>query len=163
MSSKAPSSSTPSTSSSPKILYHPNLFPQPPPCITVPLSGSTVLSSLLILHKPFNLLIDTPPITSLPTSSTLKKFINSSFPNENIRPCHQLDYSTSGLILYALDKEVNKIVVGMFEERKVRKVYSFRGGEWGRGKGEERVLGERCFFFDLESWELFSNYIYLSL
>ncbi|GMH88917.1 hypothetical protein TL16_g11300 [Triparma laevis f. inornata] len=62
-----------------------------------------------------------------PTLSTLNLEIPHHLPiptGVKIRPCHQLDYSTSGLILYSLSKSVNSKIISLFESRKIRKVYS---------------------------------------
>mmetsp|Transcript_8946 Transcript_8946/g.29560 ORF Transcript_8946/g.29560 Transcript_8946/m.29560 type:complete len:296 (-) Transcript_8946:51-938(-) len=52
----------------------------------------------------------------------LRKIVGPDLANE-IRPCHQLDYATSGVMLYALTKPGAAAASDMFAQRKAKKRY----------------------------------------
>lgn len=68
---------------------------------------------LLVVNKPSGLLtIPTPKKESRTLTSIL-----------NLYPCHRLDRETSGLIIYAKGKSVQKKMMGLFKQRKIKKTY----------------------------------------
>jgi len=80
---------------------------------------------LLILDKPSGLLtIPTPK----KERRTLSGILNEALKNKNVsyrlHPCHRLDRETSGLIIYAKGKAVQKKMMDFFRQKKVKKVYT---------------------------------------
>ncbi|MFH1640778.1 MAG: RluA family pseudouridine synthase, partial [Candidatus Omnitrophota bacterium] len=79
---------------------------------------------LLIVDKPAGLLtIPTPKKERY----TLTGILNEDFQKKGIsyrlHPCHRLDRETSGLIVYAKGKSVQKRMMELFKNKKVRKSY----------------------------------------
>lgn len=79
---------------------------------------------LLIVDKPAGLL--TIPDWRGKTR-TLTEIINQDLNNDTLayrlHPCHRLDRATSGLLIYAKGKSVQKKMMQLFKERGVRKIY----------------------------------------
>lgn len=68
---------------------------------------------LLVVDKPSGLL-------TVPTPKNEKRTLTSIL---NLYPCHRLDRETSGLIIYAKDKNTQQRMMDEFRGRKVRKIY----------------------------------------
>ena len=101
----------------------------------------------LVINKPFNIRMDgdypitleklmplsfpIPAITESPTITTTTLDTNSTGINTNSRSssrlyyhhCHQLDYATSGCLLYAKSSDAAAAATLLFEERKTKKEY----------------------------------------
>lgn len=79
---------------------------------------------LLIMLKPSGLLTIPTPKKEL---RTLTSILNADFKNRGLfyraHPCHRLDRETSGLIVYAKGKSVQKKMMDIFRNRKVKKRY----------------------------------------
>ena len=93
--------------------------------------------ALLIVDKPAGLLtIPTPK----KESRTLTSIINAEFKNGSevfsFYPCHRLDRETSGLLVYAKGKAVEKKMSGLFRSHGIKKLYiAFVHGTINRDKG----------------------------
>jgi len=68
---------------------------------------------LLVVDKPYGLLV-------IPTPKMEKCTLTSIL---GLHPCHRLDRETSGLIIYAKGKSVQKKMMDEFKQRKVKKTY----------------------------------------
>ena len=79
---------------------------------------------LFVVDKPTGLL-------SIPTPRneryTLTNVLNEDLKNKNIsyrlHPCHRLDRETSGLIIYAKGKSVQKKMMELFKNKNIKKIY----------------------------------------
>ena len=79
---------------------------------------------LLVVNKPSGLL-------TIPAGQkqrrTLVKILNEDLKNKGLsyrlHPCHRLDKETSGLIIFAKGKSIQKIMMQEFKERRVAKTY----------------------------------------
>lgn len=92
---------------------------------------------LLVAQKPAGLL-------TIPAANrrrrTLTGILNEALKNRDIRyrlhPCHRLDKETSGLIIFAKGKSVQKKMMQEFKQRKVSKTYvAFVHGRLVKNKG----------------------------
>lgn len=82
---------------------------------------------LLIADKPSGLL-------TVPTPKNEKRTLTSIL---NLYPCHRLDRETSGLIIYAKDKNTQQKMMDEFRARKVKKTYlAFARGIPQKNQGE---------------------------
>ena len=68
---------------------------------------------LLVADKPSGLLV-------IPTPKNEKRTLTSIL---GLHPCHRLDRQTSGLIIYAKGKSVQKKMMDEFKQKKVKKTY----------------------------------------
>lgn len=68
---------------------------------------------LLVVNKPSGLL-------TIPTPKNEPRTLTSIL---GLHPCHRLDRETSGLIIYAKGKSVQKKMMQLFQQRKVKKTY----------------------------------------
>ena len=96
---------------------------------------------LLVLDKPSGLL--TVPAQSK-IQRNLTDILNNDLKERNIayrlHPCHRLDKDTSGLIIYAKGKAVQKTMMLVFKERKIKKTYlSFLSGSLEKDEGEIKI------------------------
>ncbi len=76
---------------------------------------------LIAINKPHGLLVHRSPI-----ASDVKEFALQLLKNQISRwvnPVHRLDRKTSGVLLFALDKETEKAMQQQFAENKVQKKY----------------------------------------
>ncbi len=80
--------------------------------------------SLLVINKPAGIL--TVP-TPKQEKHTLTTVINNIFKNKGLKieafPCHRLDRETSGLIIYAKNREIQEMIMEQFKNRQVKKKY----------------------------------------
>ncbi len=82
---------------------------------------------LLVADKPSGLL-------TVPTPKNEKRTLTSIL---NLYPCHRLDRETSGLIIYAKDKDTQAKMMDEFRARRVKKTYiAFVRGEPFKNQGE---------------------------
>jgi 23S rRNA pseudouridine1911/1915/1917 synthase len=79
---------------------------------------------LLILDKPEGLLVIPTPKGE---DRTLTNLLNEGLKRDNVpyrlHPCHRLDRDTSGLIVYAKGKSIQKKMMDEFRDRKIKKTY----------------------------------------
>ena len=79
---------------------------------------------LLVLDKPSGLLtIPTPKKESHTLTSILNAQAQKNGSSYRLHPCHRLDRETSGLIIYALGKSVQRKMADEFRKRKIKKTY----------------------------------------
>jgi len=120
---------------------------------------------LLAVDKPSGLLtIPTPKKEQRTLTSILNEHLKSINAAYRLHPCHRLDRDTSGLILYAKGKSVQKKMMELFRSRKIKKTYTaFIKDHLNRMSGvikspvqgiaaitEYRVIGERKGFTIVE-------------
>lgn len=79
---------------------------------------------LLVVDKPAGLLtIPTPK----QERSTLTSILNAQYQKKGVsfrlHPCHRLDRSTSGLIIYAKGKTMQKKMLDLFRQQEIKKTY----------------------------------------
>jgi 23S rRNA pseudouridine1911/1915/1917 synthase len=100
---------------------------------------------LLVVDKPSGLL-------TIPTvkneSRTLTSILNEDAEEKGalyrLHPCHRLDRETSGLIIYAKGKSIQKKMMDMFKAKKVEKKYlAFVQGDMFYTKGQIKNRIER--------------------
>jgi len=79
---------------------------------------------LLVLDKPAGLLVVPTPKRE---SRTLTSILNDDAVKNNrpyrLHPCHRLDRDTSGLIIYAKGRAIEKKMLELFKNRKIHKTY----------------------------------------
>ncbi|MCM8757696.1 MAG: RNA pseudouridine synthase [Candidatus Omnitrophica bacterium] len=78
---------------------------------------------LLILDKPSRLLSIPAPKKEKDLTSIINEELKKKDITYRLHPCHRLDYSTSGLIIYAKGKSIQKKMMRLFKEGKVKKTY----------------------------------------
>lgn len=102
---------------------------------------------LLVLNKPSGLLtIPTPKKESRTLSSILNEDLKERGLAYRLYPCHRLDRETSGLIVYAKGKSMQKIMMEEFRQRRIRKAYiAFIQGRLPKDEGDMRYpIEARC-------------------
>ena len=79
---------------------------------------------LLVVNKPSGLLTIPAPSAKF---KTLTEILNQDLKDNKIEyrlhPCHRLDRATSGLVIYAKGKSIQKKLMQEFKHRKVKKSY----------------------------------------
>lgn len=95
-------------------------------------------SWLLVVDKPAGLLVIPTPKNE---TYTLTNILNKKLIKENIpyrlHPCHRLDRDTSGLIIYAKGKSIQKKMMDEFRNKNVKKTYiAFVQGKLPRNEGQ---------------------------
>lgn len=93
---------------------------------------------LLIVNKPGGLLTIPTPKREL---RTLTRILNEELKRKGIlyrlHPCHRLDKETSGLIIYAKGKSIQKKMMSLFKDKKIKKIYiAFVQGSLSKNKGK---------------------------
>ncbi len=76
---------------------------------------------LIAINKPHGLLVHQSPIARDAEEFALQLLKNQI--GKFVWPCHRLDRKTSGLLLFALDKETEKAVQLLFRENQISKKY----------------------------------------
>ena len=77
--------------------------------------------SLIAIHKPAGLLVHRSALDRHETRFALQMLRNQI--GQKVYPVHRLDKGTSGVLLFALDREVGRVLSGQFERGEVRKRY----------------------------------------
>jgi 23S rRNA pseudouridine1911/1915/1917 synthase len=95
---------------------------------------------LLVLNKPSGLLtIPAPKNESRTLTSILNGDLEKRSLSYRLHPCHRLDRETSGLIIYAKGKSIQKKMMDIFRQNKIKKIYlAFVQGRLPKGKGDIR-------------------------
>lgn len=93
---------------------------------------------LLVVDKPSGLLVIPTPKNE---TRTLTSILNADFKSRgasySLHPCHRLDRETSGLIIYAKGKSIQKKTMDLFRQHKIHKKYiAFVQGKLARNTGE---------------------------
>jgi len=96
---------------------------------------------LLIVNKPSGLLVIPTPRNE---RRTLTNILNEDLIKRavlyRLHPCHRLDRETSGLIIYAKGKSIQKKMMDEFRYKKVKKTYiAFVQGLLRQAQGEIRI------------------------
>lgn len=79
---------------------------------------------LLAADKPSGLLvIPTPKKETRTLTSILNEDLKERGLSYRLHPCHRLDRETSGIIIYAKGKSIQKKMMDLFKEKKLRKSY----------------------------------------
>ncbi|MDD4938834.1 MAG: RluA family pseudouridine synthase [Candidatus Omnitrophica bacterium] len=79
---------------------------------------------LLVLNKPSGLLtVPTPKMESRTLSSILNDDLKERGIAYRLYPCHRLDRETSGLIIYAKGKSIQKKMMDEFRGKTIKKTY----------------------------------------
>jgi 23S rRNA pseudouridine1911/1915/1917 synthase len=93
---------------------------------------------LMVLDKPSGLLTIPTPRNELRTlTSILNEELIKLGKNYRAHPCHRLDRETSGLIIYAKGKSVQKKMMDEFRQRRIKKTYiAFVQGAPAKDQGE---------------------------
>lgn len=71
--------------------------------------------NILIVNKPNNI--------EVVGENSLTSLINTKFSSNNIMPCHRLDRNTTGLVLFAKNKEALDILFYKFKNHEIKKFY----------------------------------------
>lgn len=80
--------------------------------------------SIIVIDKPAGMLVIPTPKNETDTlTNLLNRQLDAKGIQVNAYPCHRLDRETSGLIIYAKGKKVQKLMMDKFKERKVKKHY----------------------------------------
>lgn len=103
---------------------------------------------LLIADKPAGLItIPTPKKESRTLSSILNQELKNKGITYRLHPCHRLDRETSGLIIYAKGKSIQKKMMDEFRRQRIKKIYiAFVQGIINQPHGQIRkaVEGKRA-------------------
>lgn len=101
--------------------------------------------SIIIVDKPPGMLIIPTPKKETDTlTHLLNRQLDARRIQVNAYPCHRLDRETSGLIIYAKGKAVQKIMMSKFKERRVKKYYlAFVHGHLNKRRGAIDIPIER--------------------
>ena len=76
-------------------------------------------SNILIANKPAGIEI----ISKNSSDKTLTTLLRDTFKNSDIAPCHRLDRNTSGLVLFAKNKDALDILTEKFKKHEIVKYY----------------------------------------
>jgi 23S rRNA pseudouridine1911/1915/1917 synthase len=93
---------------------------------------------LMIVNKPAGLLtIPTPKNEQRTLTSILNEDLKKKGLTFRLHPCHRLDRETSGLIIYAKGKSIQKKMMQEFKQKRVKKKYiAFVKGALSKKQGE---------------------------
>ena len=107
-------------------------------------------NNILVVNKPENISV-TEDISSTYTLTTLMK---EKF-DKNLEPCHRLDRNTSGLVLFAKNKESLDILLKKFKNKEIEKHYL--ATVYGIPKKEHAILSDYLFKDSKKSLVYISN------
>ena len=80
--------------------------------------------NILIVNKPSGrLVVPARPDDKSDLTSILNLTFQAGGLNIKAHPCHRLDRETSGLVIFAKGKKIQKIMMQQFHERQVKKAY----------------------------------------
>jgi 23S rRNA pseudouridine1911/1915/1917 synthase len=93
---------------------------------------------LVIVDKPAGLLTIPAPKKNLRTlTDILNEDLKSKGLSYRLHPCHRLDRETSGLIIYAKGKSVQKKMMDLFKNQRINKTYiAFVQGKINEDRGQ---------------------------
>lgn len=96
---------------------------------------------LLIVDKPSGLLTIPTPKKELRTlTSILNEYLKQKDINYRLHPCHRLDRETSGLIIFAKGKSIQKKMMDIFRHKKIKKIYiAFVQGTLPKNQGQIKI------------------------
>ncbi len=76
---------------------------------------------IVAIHKPHGLLVHRTSLAKDATEFALQCLKNQL--QKQVHPCHRLDRKTSGVLLFALDKNTHRLISEKFRENQVQKTY----------------------------------------
>lgn len=93
---------------------------------------------LLVVDKPVGLLtVPTPKKEKRTLTSILNDNLAIKGETYRLHPCHRLDRETSGLIIYAKGKSIQKKMMDEFRDKKIKKKYiAFVQGNLSKNEGQ---------------------------
>ncbi|MFH1996930.1 MAG: RluA family pseudouridine synthase [Candidatus Omnitrophota bacterium] len=81
--------------------------------------------AIIAVDKPSGILVvPSPKESKMTLSNQINKYLDDKGISVNAYPCHRLDRGTSGIILYAKGKRIQKIVMAEFKEKRIQKRYA---------------------------------------
>lgn len=75
-------------------------------------------TNILVINKPQGIAITDNKLNEMTLTTLLKNIYGN-----NVEPCHRLDRNTSGLIIYAKNKESLNILLQKFKNKEIKKKY----------------------------------------
>lgn len=92
---------------------------------------------IVVANKPSGVLtIPSPKNEKYTLTSLLNQMLKKGPSTPNLYPCHRLDRDTSGLIIYAYGKSIQKKMMEQFRQKKVKKKYiAFLQGFLAKNEG----------------------------
>lgn len=87
----------------------------------------------IAVHKPAGLLVHRSPVDKHETRFCLQVLRDQT--GLTVHPCHRLDKPTSGVLLFALDRDSLRLASRMFEEKRAVKIYRALVRGWIDGEG----------------------------
>ena len=94
--------------------------------------------NILAINKPSGISVTENDLNE----TSLTKLVKDSFGN-NVEPCHRLDRNTSGIVLFAKDKESLDIMLQKFKNEEIEKHYYTK--VYGIVKEDHKVLKDYLF------------------
>ncbi len=77
-----------------------------------------------IVYEDSNIVVfDKPANIEVTGEHSVESYAQKQFKNQFIKPCHRLDRNTTGLVMFARNKESLEIISDMFKEQKINKHY----------------------------------------
>lgn len=95
--------------------------------------------NILVINKPSGVSVTDERNSN---SITLTKIVKYKF-GEKLEPCHRLDRNTSGLVLFAKNKEVEEILLDKFKNHEIKKHY--KALVYGIPKENHKILKDYLF------------------
>jgi len=110
-----------------------------------------------IIYEDENIIVANKPvgIEVNESNSSLEKLLMNYLDTNNIYPCHRLDRNTTGLVLFAKNKESLSIIEQKIKDRKIKKFYKCR--VIGHMKKEQETLNAYLFKDSKKSIVYISN------
>ncbi|MCI8309398.1 MAG: RluA family pseudouridine synthase [Clostridia bacterium] len=98
--------------------------------------------NILVIDKPQGISVTEESGKSGSSSITLTKLVKEKF-GSDLEPCHRLDRNTSGIVLFAKNKESLKILFEKFKSHEIEKHY--KAMVYGIPKEEHKILKDYLF------------------
>lgn len=78
-------------------------------------------SHIAIINKPHGLLVHQSPIARDASEFAIQMLRDQL--NQKVNPVHRIDRKTSGVLIFALDKETNRMLTEQFTQQSIKKTY----------------------------------------
>ena len=78
-------------------------------------------SHIVIINKPHGLLVHQSPIARDASEFAIQMLRNQL--HQKVYPVHRIDRKTSGILIFALDKESNRLLTEQFTQQSIKKTY----------------------------------------
>ena len=95
--------------------------------------------NILAINKPSGISVTEEKDSNV---ETLTKIVKDKF-GKNLEPCHRLDRNTSGIVLFAKNKETENILLSKFKNHEIEKHY--KALVYGIPKEEHKILRDYLF------------------